>query len=403
MFRFNKFMVYLILCLIYSFYIDYIHALKNPLNAFSNNQGKSWKSTKFIHSPLKKHSIQFIKSIYSNSYSKLFNDFNEDVNNDDNVKRDYLEEFSYPVLPRNKYPESMTDEEVLMALEKERIIDNDRWQSQNFRQKHGGQWSGSFEVLTPFQQESSRYMRRAAIGAISTRIEASEPSFEGVNITFTESYNISKVLIENSLTKSLRDSQILKPTREFYPTTSFRSKFGNQQVGEGFTLGQTIVDANTAAVRAYIAEIAIREGPVRSRVRYIYASDYNDDVTVFQSSDEKVFDLKLIACVVIREAQEETCTPSDLSLVLNNTPGTNIYDPQEVGDEYVEVRQYGRLSLYFPIGVSVNRRTVLTAQWQGSQLLFQIDRKFSTLIDSAITTMELTEIRPQDASKFPAR
>ena len=52
------------------------------------------------------------------------------------------EEEQYPMNPLDVYPSSISDEEVLDALRKERMISNDIWQSTLFRDTHCGSWIG---------------------------------------------------------------------------------------------------------------------------------------------------------------------------------------------------------------------------------------------------------------------
>ena len=83
------------------------------------------------------------------------------------------------------------------------------------------------------------------------------------------------------------------------------------------------------------------------------------------------------------------------------TPGAGIYDPQESGEPYVELRLPGRLTLLFPRGLRADGRAVLTMEWLGKVMRYQLDRKFTTLRRGAIDTLELTEIRIGDANKWP--
>ena len=60
----------------------------------------------------------------------------------------------------------------------------------------------------------------------------------------------------------------------------------------------------------------------------------------------------------------------------------------------------GRTTLFFPRGMNKAERGVLSIQWQGVRMMYQADRKFNDL-SGALRTLELTEIRPEDASLYP--
>jgi hypothetical protein len=80
--------------------------------------------------------------------------------------------------------------------------------------------------------------------------------------------------------------------------------------------------------------------------------------------------------------------------------GPGIYDPQASGEPYVQLNFPGRLSLLFPRGISGNAlRDVLTMEWQGKSMRFQVDRKLKDL-SGGCKSLELTEIRPEDAEIY---
>jgi hypothetical protein len=63
----------------------------------------------------------------------------------------------------------------------------------------------------------------------------------------------------------------------------------------------------------------------------------------------------------------------------------------------VEVSLPGRTTIFFPKYISREGRSVLTLEWEGNTFLFQLDRKFDSIADGGIRSLELTEIKPTDA------
>ena len=100
--------------------------------------------------------------------------------------------------------------------------------------------------------------------------------------------------------------------------------------------------------------------------------------------------------MVIREHLQGTLI-GDMKPIIDQTVGATIYDPQARGEPYVEVPLPCRTTLFFPKYLNIAERGVLTVQWEGSTFRFQCDRKFESLVDSGIKSLELTEIRPDDA------
>ena len=93
-----------------------------------------------------------------------------------------------------------------------------------------------------------------------------------------------------------------------------------------------------------------------------------------------------------------------LQPLLAKTVGCGIYDPQASGDPYVQLNLSGKLSLLFPRGVNAARnpsRHVLTMEWEGKQMRFQVDRRFAELTDGRIKSLELTEVQAAKAEKYP--
>ena len=209
----------------------------------------------------------------------------------------------------------------------------------------------------------------------------------------------------------------------------------------------------------YVSEIAVKEGMFRTRVRYLY-SKCDGDLTpqsLFKAEvDQSVYDMALVGFAIIREQrlynETELSKTGDsgmrlssdeaLELFLNSehykcsivspagSPqlGAPLYDPQEKGEEYVELKMPGKLTLFFPRGLKAKTRSVVGMQWDGDIMRYQLDRKFSSLGNipvgasnwetiasessayitrqaaansDSITSFELTEIRTTDLQEYP--
>lgn len=291
---------------------------------------------------------------------------------------DQFDEFPSPRLPSNKYPPDWSEEQVIAAMIEERTLDNDRWQSLMFKDKHTGQWDGSFEVLLAEIQEGTEVkMNSIASGKCSAIFSATNTFENGCNVTIAETYDLSRSSPELS---SQLQSLFLNPTRSFLASTDFRTSEGNQAIGDGYTVGNATYVGEKFI--SYVSEVAIREGPLRIRVRYVY------------HSDKDKFDISLVGCVVIRESMGEV-KPDEMSVLSNPYKGQGIYDPQAFDNYYFELDLEGRLSLYFPAFIFTKSRNVLTMDWHGKNFRYQLDRKFTSVRE--ISTFELTEIKPEDS------
>lgn len=135
---------------------------------------------------------------------------------------------------------------------------------------------------------------------------------------------------------------------------------------------------------------AVRDGPLRLRCKYLYTTASGEEKP---SGGEA---LRFTAVMLIREHVKDA-RPGELEPLLDPTIGCSIYDPQALGDQYMEIRLPGRTTLFFPTALGQRERAVLTMQWEGKALRYQADRKFSSLSSGMITSLELTEIAPQDS------
>lgn len=312
------------------------------------------------------------------------------------------------------------DAETLEKLRKEKIIANDRWQSCMFREEQSGVWSGIYEVLVPRFVDNTFNFERVESGMVSTYISSGTYSHEGVDISLVEDFSPSFRSPDIDINKDIDRSHqtLLTPSIPFlYPSNKFRTSYGNQMVGNAFTLC-SMEEAATAqqpsdessVPETYSAVLAVREESLRTRVRYVYTKC---TTKALQSGEHEKYDMSLLGITLVREVYLGDSSSKDPASAGNipsaidynaDTLGVGIYDPQETGEAYVEVVLPGKLTLRFPRGLRVSRskQAALTMQWSGRILRYQLDRKFSSLREGAITTFELTEVRSEDAELWPA-
>jgi hypothetical protein len=195
--------------------------------------------------------------------------------------------------------------------------------------------------------------------------------------------------------------QLLKPTRGRSIASDFRLINGNQIVGGAYTLvnvSPTLPDPlawdgkerekDESTPNTYVAELGIREGSLRIRGRFLFSQKNTADNELLEFSGVNI----------IREFLPHT-SPNELEYINSFSVGKGIYDPQARGDPYYEVNIPGRIALLFPRFLKTNERFVITIDWQGKFMRYQADRKFSALT-GMIKSLELTEIRPQDADIY---
>lgn len=315
------------------------------------------------------------------------------------------------------------DAETLEKLRKEKVIDNDRWQSCMFREGQSGVWSGIYEVLVPKFVDNTFNFEKVESGMVSTYISSGTYSLEGVDITVVEDFSPSFRSPDIDIDFNRSQQSLLTPSIPFlYPSSKFRTSCGNQMVGNAFTLCSVEEEKEAAAAAAqqpsdepsvpetYSAVLAVREESLRTRVRYVYTKCATK---ALQSGEHEKYDMSLYGITVVREvylgdsSNKDPASAGNIPSAIDynvDTLGVGIYDPQETGEEYMEVQFPGKLTLRFPRGLRVSRSkpAALTMQWSGRIIRYQLDRKFSSLKEGAISTFELTEVRSEDAELWPA-
>lgn len=357
------------------------------------------------------------------------------------------------------------DEEYLTALRYNKTIANDRWQSNIFREANCGHWKGVYDVYIAKVDGEEMSLGKCTGGIVVTETRSTAQLYEGVDITSKESYEPS-ASAPPLPTDSDSTHLLVKCTKDLIGPRSFRPVAGNQIVAESYTICSSIstdldLFVTCQVPDSIVKELAIKEGPYRTRVRYLYTKS----PTLSLSAGELMsgqYDMSLVGFTVIREQKVSNETEPLASLenflplpiqetvevdmddfyksdyfesvrALKGTTGgivmgTTLYDPQESGEPYVELPLPGKLTLFFPRGLIVNKQTVITMQWEGVDMRYQLDRKFTSLgnvptpeavadfkagVDTylsrraaatsdSITSLELTEIRNDLSQEYPA-
>eukprot|EP01038_Epipyxis_sp_PR26KG_P004177 gene4177-5944_t len=320
-----------------------------------------------------------------------------------------------------------TDENVLENMRIARQIENDRWQSCWFQKIHEGEWNGFFQLYQPFYAYGGYSIRSTSTGNVKTSISASIYSKAGVNITLTEDFEVINndfsLINQKKWLKPMQEepwAKLFLPTKSFIKSNEFRIFNGNQAVGNVYTLCSSTYGINDDF--NYLAELAVRIGSTRTRVKFLYnkskldkfsfdlGSENSNELciqTALNKEDESLYDLGLSGIMIIREKIQESTQNGIIEVPfkfdLNEDEiGDDIYDPQENGEPYLQLNLPGKLTLLFPRGLNDNQRFVITIQSDGDGIRYQLDRKFISLINGAIKTLELTEIKPEDTVLYPA-
>jgi hypothetical protein len=267
---------------------------------------------------------------------------------------------------------------------------------------------GSYEMYTPKKGPKGFMLNKADSGTVRTSVSAGTFDLTGVPIFFKETYT-STAPLSGSDKETSAHSLLLSRTQEKYEASDFRPSMGNQIVANVYSvcdvIGGDIIDPSTeqAVPESYVTEIAIREGSLRTRVRYAYINR----LTAAMDETEKIagkYDVFLAGLVVIRECLTDTPL-AEAQPLFAETLGSGIYDPQVTGEPYVQINLPGKLSLLFPRGITsvLNKAGhALTIEWEGKDMRYQVDRRFCELTRGNIRSLELTEVRAADAETYPA-
>lgn len=262
-------------------------------------------------------------------------------------------------------------------MRQERQLDNDRWQSMLFRDQSGA-FTGSYEVYQPLEREGRMGLQLLETGSVELRLETTEKKPLGLRVDFQERYTPSSSTANFEFLRLLQ-----RPTVEALMPPDLRISQGHQIIGSAFTLV-------SSSPGAHVAELCVRDGPIRLRVKYCFLTDAAPGVWT------------LAAILIAKEAQIGSA-PLQIKPLFAPALGGPLYDAQfSSGPEYTSINMPGRLTLCFPRTLREGDFHVLSMQWEATKMMYQLDRKFDAVHSGAIKTFELTEITPDDAEAFPA-
>ena len=227
-----------------------------------------------------------------------------------------------------------------------------------------------------------------------------------MNVTFRESYD-PDFIGQNGILSEAALSSLRSHTRSLCRPVDFRPSIGNQVVGGAFTVC-SVSDGR------YLSEIAIQEGSVRTRVRYLFAAPSAVEYNVNPNLVEESVVFVLLGFTIIRErniGQRESPSLPSFEPLRGGQIGRGIYDPQESGEPYgtvrclyiyvyghkciyltayylrlpdckclstylcvliVELRFPGLLTLFFPRYLQAGKSASLTMEWWGDSMRYQV-------------------------------
>lgn len=285
---------------------------------------------------------------------------------------------------------SSEEEAILQQYRGDRLMLNERWQSCLFRDNQSGSWEGTYELLKPIRDKGNLRLEMTGSGTTKYIIANMNSSSYGVQHSIVD--NILPTIGEKDISAWQNFPDVIRPS-------DFSREFGNLAVGNAYTLGKTVVVDKNSPPQTYLAEIAIRDGVLRMRSRFLYARGISDMTT-----PEDGFDMSLVGFMVIKEFID-SCPVMDTLPLATQEAGPGIYDPPASGSDYCSVDLPGRLSFQFPRGLrfaEINEnapRFAISMLWDAISLRLQADRKFMATSKS-ILSFELTEITAANADKY---
>ena len=307
----------------------------------------------------------------------------------------------YEMSPFDAYPSSVSDDEILDIMREQNQVSNDLWQSTYLRDHQAGEWIGSFEIMAPVHlcenEEYSLSLRLGATGAMTSVLSSGiytkdqEKANGGVEINCHE--EITEIKASDTFKENEVMQMFLRPVRNVTNPKDFRLPRGNQAIGGSYTLAHPMVNNTQHGIENYYTEIAIRDGSLRVRCKYLYTC-YNEDGMGTRNNSSLY---EFTGLMLIREHLQGT-SPVELKPLLTDNRGFSIYDPQHFGASgYREFTFPGQITCFFPEKMEYGMRGTLCVQWQGGGLRYQTDRKFESLVGNGIRTFEVTEIAEENA------
>jgi hypothetical protein len=226
-----------------------------------------------------------------------------------------------------------------------------------------------------------------------------ESTTYGIQIKIKEEYKPNNEKPNSDMDETMKQAINLlhKEIKPLYQSTDFRVQNGNSVVGNVYTLSRT-EPLSSLSPDSYIAEVAVGEGKIRTRVRYAYTKKPTAALNI-AAGEDKQYEMSFAGLTVIREAKLDI-SPEEVQPLVDQKVGPGIYDPQAKGEPYVQLNLPGFLSILFPRALKNDERQTMCVEWQGNKMRFQTDRCFLD-VTGAIKTLELTEITIENAQKYP--
>jgi hypothetical protein len=265
--------------------------------------------------------------------------------------------------------ETIDDQELLEQYRKQRWEENARWQLNCFAQAQLGEWEGTIEL---YELDAS--------GRVCKLPGGPEPCSSNARVSDTNTIELVDTVPAVATTLAL-DTLLSVP--------SFQPEAGTMAVANAFSLAETRSTGNGAS---QLLELAIREESQRVRCKLLYVPE-----------PLPIGGLRLSSLGILREATggEDFVTPN-ADADVDGAPGRGLYDPPPGLDksQYVNLYCEAGITLAFPTVVPDGAGGCVSLDWVAGNMRYQIDRKFEKL-DGSLSSLELTEIRKDDAETRP--
>jgi hypothetical protein len=274
--------------------------------------------------------------------------------------------------------EDIEDEALLEQYRQKRWDDNARWQLNTFAQSQLGKWAGHMEL----------YLADDAGRMLPKELKSTACSCE------------ARVCASNTigLTESLPEAAAQLTLEAELGLAAFRPEVGNMAVASAFSVSRRGADVGGESARAgepLLLELALGEAERRVRCKLLYVADRGEAAAVRPYS--------IAQLAIVREVRGggQFIDGNAGSADLDGTPGRGLYDPPP-GDKsgYISLYLEGGMTLAFPTSVAAGAAGVISLDWIAGSMRYQIDRKWK-VFDGSLSSLELTEIRKDDAEIVP--
>jgi len=274
-----------------------------------------------------------------------------------------------------EYEASLDDDELLEQMRQKKWDDNARWQIDSFAKAQCGSFGGSLVEFLPTVRSDGNLVFKPG--------EPPASSFSMTRTTAASDADPDGVLIAENLEAG---AELALNTQLEYK--AFLSAAGNQAVGNAYTLTGLPSEASDGI----LYEVCLREGGRRVRAKFIYK--------VGADANARVLARVGVVTETLSGVGEFDSGLEDEG-DLDGRPGRGVYDPPpRVEGSYMTLYCEGGITLLFPTEIPVDASGCITIDWIAGNMRYQLDRKFRSM-SGAISSLELTEIRKEDAEIYP--